>query len=323
MDTIRALTTMLPLAVSSGINLYATILVVGLSIRYGLVTDVPQVFTVLASWPVILTAGFFYVLEFFADKIQFVDHLWDTIHTFIRPFGAAVIAFSAVGEVDPSLALVAALISGSAALVSHGGKAGGRVALNTMSPAENISNIGVSLAEDVLVGVLAVLALKYPVVAAVIAGTILLLIIIFIPPLLRWSWFNVSALIAWLKGTVRPVTRSEELPTPHAEMLPNPATFSLRCRAQGVKGANGKVGYLSLAGSEVCFTTIGWLRSNVWCIPRQQLTEVVLHSRLLMDVLEMHFTDQRNKKSMVRFVCTRDRRQLVAEIVQKQMFNVS
>jgi len=311
---------MLPLAVSSGINLYATILVVGLSIRYGLVTDVPQVFTVLASWPVILTAGFFYVLEFFADKIQFVDHLWDMIHTFIRPFGAAVIAFSAVGEVDPSLALVAALISGSAALVSHGGKAGGRVALNTMSPAENISNIGVSLAEDVLV---AVLALKYPVIAAVIAGVLLLLIIIFVPPLLRWSWFNVSALTAWLKGAVRPVTRSEELPAPHTEMLPQSATFSLRCRAQGVKGANGKVGYLSLAGPDVCFTTIGWLRSNVWCIPRQQITEVVLHSRLLMDVIEMHLTDQRGKKSMVRFVCTRDRRQLVAEIVQKQMFNVS
>lgn len=307
METIQALTTVLPIAVSSGINLYATILIVGISMRFGLITGVPEMFEILASLPVIIAAGVLYVLEFFADKIQFVDQFWDFLHTFVRPLGAAVIAFAAIGHVDPSLALIAALVSGGAALVSHAGKAGGRVALNTMSPAENVSNIGVSLAEDVFVGVLVVMAIKYPYVAAVIAVIFLILIIAFVPVLLRWSWFNITALFARIKGIVKPIDNTEPLPEHLVSLLPTQPLLSARCRAQGVKGADGRSGYLCFTDTNVYFTYSGWIRSGVWDISQRQVVEGERQEKLLMDILTLRYKDSRNKEHTARFVFTKDR----------------
>jgi hypothetical protein len=309
---------MFPLAVSSGINLYGTILIVGLSIRYGLVTDVPQVFHILASPPVIIAAAVFYLLEFFADKVQFIDQIWDLIHTFVRPLGAAIIAFTAVGEVDPSMALIAAMISAGAALVSHSGKAGGRVVLNTASPAENISNIGISLAEDVLVGILAVLALKYPAIAAILAAIILLLIVIFIPRLVRWSWYNLVALVARVRGVVSPITQSEDLPANHASLLPHPADIALGCRVQGVKGIQGQSGFLALVKQDITFTYTGWIQHGTWGINQQDITSVALDtSGLLLDTLKIGYEDERGKDREATFVVTKDRQQLLAEVVQR------
>lgn len=317
METVQALTTLFPLAVSSGINLYATILIVGLSMRYGLVSGVPDMFTVLASWPVILMAGLLYIVEFFADKLPLFDHVWDVIHTFVRPLGAAVIAFSAIAEIDPSLSIVAALVSGGVALVSHSGKAGGRVALNTMSPAENVSNIGISLAEDVLVGVLAVLALKFPVVATVVAAGILVLVVVFVPPLVRWSWFNLVAVMAWVKGLVRPLEQSETLPEDHAELVQAEPLLVVRCRANHIKGASGRSGYLALTRSTLYFTYAGWFQIKAWQLDVHTVDDVSLQRRILMDVVRVHYQASRKPDQAVQFVCMKDRGVLVQELVRR------
>ena len=214
MDALRIISTLLPLAVSSGINLYATVLIAGLCIRFGWIQNTPPGLDVLAAWPVIIVAAVCYVMEFLADKVQFVDNLWDVIHTVIRPLGAALIGVAALGKADPLVVVLAALLMGSVALVSHAGKAGTRVAVNVASPAENVSNIGLSLGEDVAAGALTIAALRYPLVAGGLALLILLAMILVVPRLLRWSWFVLHGVAAWLRGRGRPRSIGRCPPTP-------------------------------------------------------------------------------------------------------------
>lgn len=318
MDILQALSMVLPLAVAAGVNLYATVLILGLCVRYDLVSTVPPVFEPMASDTVLLVAAIFYLLEFMADKVQFVDNLWDLIHTLVRPIGSAVIAFSAIWEIEPEMAVIAAMVSGSAALVSHGGKAGSRVALNVTSPAENISNIGISLIEDILVSILAVLALTYPYVATAIALVILALILVFVPPLLRWSWFNLTAILARLRGIVRPVQKTEPLPVAHEDLLPGTSILSARCRAQHIKGANGRRGFLSLVQAQLCFTYEGWFhRHRLWHTGWQQIVATTLKRGLLMDVLEVECAESPGKTRLVRFVFTKDRAPLVQQFATR------
>ncbi len=144
---------------ASGINLYAAIVVLGL---LGLTGNMPlpETLQVLQSPVLIGVAGFMYCVEFFADKVQGVDSAWDTLHTFIRIPAGAVLAATAVGDVDPAIAISAALVGGGLTAGTHLTKASTRLLVNT-SP-EPFSNIGVSLVEDTVVvgGLLA--ALHYP-----------------------------------------------------------------------------------------------------------------------------------------------------------------
>jgi hypothetical protein len=138
---------------------------------------------VLAQTPILIIAGVCFVLEFVADKIPWVDSIWDAVHTFIRPIGAAVLAATAVGAVDPLIAVGAVLLSGGVAFSSHSAKAGTRVAANH-SP-EPFSNIGLSVAEDgiALGGVW--LALTHPIIALAIVAVAVAFTIWFIPKLIR------------------------------------------------------------------------------------------------------------------------------------------
>jgi hypothetical protein len=217
-DALRIISTLLPLAVSSGINLYATVLIAGLCIRFGWIQNTPAGLDVLAAWPVIVVAALCYAMEFLADKIPFVDNLWDVIHTVIRPLGAALIGVAALGKSDPLVVVLAGLTMGSVALVSYAGKAGSRVALNVVSPAENVSNIGVSLGEDIAAGALTVTALKYPLVAGALALFILLAMVTFVPRLLRWSWFVLSG-VAPGAGPGRPIGRPAAAPATPAPVI--------------------------------------------------------------------------------------------------------
>ncbi len=167
---------------ASGINLYAAILVLGLLGTSGNM-PLPETLQVLQNPLVIGAAGLMYCVEFFADKIPGVDSAWDTLHTFIRIPAGAVLAASAVAEVDPSLTLSAALVGGSLTAATHLTKASTRLLVNT-SP-EPFSNIGVSLAEDTLVigGLWA--ALHYPLAFLVFLAVFLLMMIWLLPILWR------------------------------------------------------------------------------------------------------------------------------------------
>ncbi|MDO9106418.1 MAG: DUF4126 domain-containing protein [Methylovulum sp.] len=136
------------LAWASGINLYATLLTLGLLANSGNI-DLPPDLQIVANPLVLGAAGLMYCVEFFADKTPGVDTGWDAIHTFIRIPAGAMLAAGAVGDLNPAVGLAAAIIGGSMAAGSHATKAGTRVLINT-SP-EPFSNWFASIGEDIAV----------------------------------------------------------------------------------------------------------------------------------------------------------------------------
>lgn len=145
MEWFSTLSLALGTAWTSGINLYATISVLGLLQRFGGV-KLPGGLDVLDNWWIIGVAGGLYVVEFFADKIPYVDSVWDVVHTFIRIPAGAIVAYAAVSDMDPTISIPAGLIGGGFAFASHGTKAAARIGAN-LSP-EPVSNWALSLFED-------------------------------------------------------------------------------------------------------------------------------------------------------------------------------
>jgi hypothetical protein len=159
---------------AAGINLYATVAILGLAERYGWVA-LPEQFRVFDNDIVITVALTLYVIEFVADKVPWLDSLWDAVHTLIRPVGGALIAVAALGQASPAVEGLVALLGGSLAAGTHFAKAGTRAVANT-SP-EPFSNWALSLGEDAFVIGLSALALKYPAAAAVVVAAALVLMI--------------------------------------------------------------------------------------------------------------------------------------------------
>jgi hypothetical protein len=180
-DTPHLLALAAALGWASGIRLYAVVLLTGLAGRFGFI-DLPQGLAVLEHPGVLAAAGFMCFVEFFADKIPYVDTLWDTIHTVIRIPAGAALAAGALGAEGPAMGWVAAILGGSLAATSHVTKLTTRAAVNT-SP-EPFSNIGVSLLEDGFVVFMLWLSATHPLVFAIallvsIAFAILLLALLF------------------------------------------------------------------------------------------------------------------------------------------------
>lgn len=167
---------------AAGLNLYATVAMLGLAARFDWVALPPQFSLFDNSW-VIGVALALYVVEFVADKIPIVDTIWDVVHTAIRPLGGALIAVTSLGEASPGVQGLVALLGGTLAAGSHLTKAGTRAAANT-SP-EPFSNWLLSLAEDGFVVALGVLALSYPMVALAIVLVSMALIVAFATVLIR------------------------------------------------------------------------------------------------------------------------------------------
>ena len=185
MQAIATLGHALGFSLAAGVNLYATVAILGLASRFGWV-DLPPSFAVFDSDVVIAVALALYVVEFVADKIPWVDSAWDAVHTLIRPVGGAFIAVASLGEATPMTEGLVALLGGTVAVGAHLTKAGTRAAVNT-SP-EPVSNWALSLAEDVFVVGLGLLTLSYPVAACVVAGGLVLLIVVFVGGISRAAW---------------------------------------------------------------------------------------------------------------------------------------
>ena len=176
MELLTTLGRTLGFSFSAGINLYATVAILGLASRYGWVTLPPQ-FKVFDNDVVIGAALVMYVIEFIADKVPWVDSMWDAVHTAIRPIGGALIAVSTFGEASPGVEGLVALLGGAVAASTHATKAGARAVANT-SP-EPFSNWVLSFGEDLFVVGLGIVALNYPLVALGVTAALLLLIILF------------------------------------------------------------------------------------------------------------------------------------------------
>ncbi len=187
MEAYTALATLFSLGFFSGLNVYAVIFVSGLAIRFGWLKLIPALASleVLSHPAVLIVSGTMYALEFFADKIPWIDNIWDGIHTVVRPLAAVFLALYVMGDQDPTIKILAAVICGSLALTSHAAKAGTRLSTNVISPAEPFSNIGLSLAEDALVIGSLYFVYNHPFIALGIVLAMIGLILWFAPKLYR------------------------------------------------------------------------------------------------------------------------------------------
>lgn len=167
---------------TSGINLYATVTILGLLQKFGW-AKLPGGLDVLDNWVIIGVAGFLYLVEFFADKIPYVDNVWDVVHTFIRVPAGVIVAYAATYQLDPGIYIPAALVGGGLAFGSHGTKAALRAGVN-ISP-EPVSNWILSIVEDIIAFVGTLLAVFAPVIIAIVLVIFAVFFIWFFPKVIR------------------------------------------------------------------------------------------------------------------------------------------
>ncbi len=181
MEWFSTLSLALGSAWTSGINLYATVTVLGMLQKFALTKPLPGGLEVLDNWWIIGIAGGLYIVEFFADKIPYVDSVWDVVHTFIRVPAGAAVAYAATSNEGTALYVIATLLGGGLALSSHSTKAALRAGAN-LSP-EPVSNWVLSVVEDIIAFVGALLAVFAP---FIIAGVLIIFALFF-------TWFAPKA----------------------------------------------------------------------------------------------------------------------------------
>jgi hypothetical protein len=183
MNPLETLSLVLGTGFSSGLNLYATVATLGLLQRFGAI-HLPDKLQVLSHPAVLGVAIGLYLVEFLADKIPYVDSVWQAVHTFIRPPAAALLAFSVTGAASEPWRWGAALLAGGIALTSHGTKASARAAAN-MSP-EPLSNWALSFGEDLLAVWITWFATAHPTMAIVFVSVLLVLSLFLLYHLFRF-----------------------------------------------------------------------------------------------------------------------------------------
>jgi len=176
---------------AAGLNLYATVALLGLLARFGHL-PLPPGLEILHSWAVIGASTALFAVEFFADKIPAFDLIWNALHTFIRVPAAGLLAYEATRQLSPEKQLLATLLGAVVAFAAHGGKMAARAAV-TPSP-EPFSNAALSIGEDALAIGLTWLATRHP----YIAGTLAIIFVVIIVVLIRWV---IRAMRALFRGT--------------------------------------------------------------------------------------------------------------------------
>lgn len=209
MDVVSIIALSMGAAWASGINLYATIFMLGYMGSTGQM-DLPPELMVVTDPMVMFAAGVMYCVEFFADKIPGVDSGWDGIHTFIRIPAGAMLAAGAVGDISPAVELSAAILGGSLAAGSHLTKSGSRLLINT-SP-EPASNWTASVSEDLMVIAGLWTALNHPVVFLILLALFIVMMIWLLPKLWRVIKRVARRVGSWLKLCEPPSTPPTEKP---------------------------------------------------------------------------------------------------------------
>jgi hypothetical protein len=250
METLRTLGIALGLASLAGINLYLTVFVTGLAVQQHWIILGPeyQQLSVLAHPAVIAISGIMFVLQFFADKVPWVDSLWDAVHTFIKPVGGAFLAIRVLGNPDPVFDVVAALLAGGVTTIVHSAKAGTRLIANH-SP-EPFSNIALSVTEDVaVIGGLALIK-NDPIIALVVFSLFIAGIVYFGPKL--WRAVKVHTWLVWKKLTAPAADDAElklDAPLPadvhmvfhNANLLGEKIAWAVPCVSSAAKRIPGNV----------------------------------------------------------------------------------
>jgi hypothetical protein len=298
--------------------LYATVFALGLAIRLGWFHPGAGAagLLVLAHPAVLIASGLACLVEFFADKVPWVDSLWDSFHTFIRPIGAVLLASAALGNFDPAVRATLMILCGSVALASTGSKASTRLAVNH-SP-EPFSNIGLSLIEDAIIPVGMWISLQHPEVAMALVSIFLGFFLWFAPKIFRSIRLRWIAMRIWLAGSQTGAQAGaapgrslselnasaiqagghEALRVVAAHAGPIPPSYARRAlRTLGlaeppagiraaatrtIKGLGNSAGYLAVGPDGLAFVTKRWFRKRVYPIKFADVNSAEWKRGLLM-----------------------------------------
>jgi len=317
MTTVQSIGSALGLSFLAGIRLYATILALGLAIRFGLLhlNQTLSHLSVLADTKVLVAAGVLGAIEFFADKIPWLDSAWDSLHTFIRPIGAALLGAAAFGSADPGLQLVIALLAGGIGFTGSSSKAATRIAVNH-SP-EPFSNIALSLAGDIAVPAGIWMSTQHPEVMLVLLAIFVSIFLWLAPKIwrgmrLEWlaarglfrSWFSAApdlpvphVMETDLSDNLQRVVgflRERDVPLPEesAKVVERklgwrPTVGWSAAAASGVRGLGGSAGYLCLGPERLVFVARRWMRTRLHTIDLSTVRKAKVERRLLLDELTL------------------------------------
>ena len=319
MENLQLLGVAVGLASLAGLNLYLTVLLTGLAVRFHWIALAPEYIRleVLGDPWVLGLAGVLFAMEFLADKFPWVDSAWDAVHTAIRPVGAALLGIMVLGDSNPVFNVIVGLLAAWLGFTTHALKATVRLQANA-SP-EPVSNIALSVAEDATVVLGLGLVFAYPVVALVVAVIFLAAIWYFVPRMLRSTWIKL-----WLCGRKLRLAAEEktisELPT------------DLPTSAVNVIGPDSKIAWVSpcISGTGPGYprNRFGWLAAfdegKFYFVPRRHPHRVralpageptaKLERKFLADVLTLEWPDGKQAE----FLFDRGSRAL-AEVVAKKI----
>jgi hypothetical protein len=319
MEILQLLGVAVGLASLAGLNLYLTVFLTGLAVRFDWISLAPEYarLEVLAD-PVVLTvSGILFAMEFLADKIPWVDSAWDAVHTAIRPVGAALLGIMVLGDGNPVFNIVVGLMAAWLGFTTHALKSTVRLQANA-SP-EPVSNIVLSLAEDATVILGLGLIFTHPAVALVVAVILLAAIWYFVPRMLRATWIKL-----WLCG------RKLRLPADEADVAELPVGLSASSRAALEEASGSTVDWAvpCITGQVPGYprNRFGWLacaaNGSLWfvprCTPRRPRTlppghpsSARLEHRFLADVLVLEW---REGGSQAQFLFERGVRHMATKV---------
>jgi len=324
MEELQLLGVALGFASLAGLNLYLTVFVTGLAVQQQWITLAPQYqqLDVLAHPALIAISGVLFTLQFFADKVPWVDSLSDAVHTLIKPIGGAFLALHVLGEADPVLEIIAALLAGGVTTLVHSAKAGTRLIANH-SP-EPFSNIALSVAEDATV--IGGLALIYhdPVLALGVFALALAAIVYLAPKL--WRAVKVHLWLVWKKLLTPPADEAEarlatQLPPDlhvifhQANLLGEKIAWAAPCvSGGGKKVARNTFGYLVATIEDP--TSLWFVAKRRWRSIAEELdlqTYKVVHEAKFLSEQVVLYSLERNPKYV--FLFNRAQTALVKKLV--------
>lgn len=290
-----ALGQILGFAFAAGLNLYATVALIGLASRLGWIAGLPPAVQGIENPVLLITAAALYLVEFFIDKIQYADTVWDIIHTIIRPVASGLLVFAALTEASAPIQFGAAVLATVTAFGAHGLKAGLRLILN-IRPRKYLTRL-VSLLEDLFAVALAVAVLMYPVIALGIVAVALPLALLAGPRLWRAGGLAVHALIARARGFFgrKEWRDSDALPPRMRALLTPPAPGRgkprvARAALRGVKGVGPyKNGWIVLADEQPLFLYLSLLRPRLVEMPK--ILDAEVKRGLWTDTVEFRHGD--------------------------------
>ena len=318
MEPLKLLATLLPISMTAGINLYATVVMIGLSEKYHWIEGMPEGLKVFDNWTLITVAAILYVIEFIVDKFEFFDNAWDTISTFIRPAGAFAMGAAALGTVtDPSISIAGALVCGGIALQTHASKAGTRVALNVISPAETTSNVAISTAEDVVVFGTVWCALSYPYITGIAASIVFGILIAITPRLFRWILFFLKSFFAMFASFFHLRNKFDTVPAALMELIGHcDIDASIECKCSGIDGIRGRNGYLAVSGDRLIFLYQRYLMSNKWEISVEDVPKAYMIRHFFIDIIEIPYKDKKGKTRTAHFALLKTQKEMAEKLTE-------